>query len=88
MKTVNINDGVVTYTATVPDEWDAPPNFHHLKQSFANGYDAGDCDNCTPFNCIISGDFEGSFLLHCNGRGGTIEADDPWVPVPAIKWVG
>lgn len=86
MATININDGVVTYHAEVPDDLNDPPNFHQLKHVFADGYDSGDCGDCVPFECEISGDFEGSFLLHGNGKGGTIESDDPWSDFPDIEW--
>jgi len=86
MAKIKINDGVVTYEAECPDDWNCPPNWAELKASFADGYDTGDGAKCTPFKCTVSGDFDGSFLLHCNGRGGTIEADEPLMPVTKIQW--
>ena len=89
MVNVTISDGVMSYHALVPAQWNASPNFHELKKSFARGYDSGDCEDCVPFECVIGGDFEGSFLLHCNGRGGTLEGDDcpAYYPLP-VQWDG
>lgn len=88
MASVNISDGVITYSAIVPDKWNEPLNFRELKQSFARGYDTGDAEHYDPFVCHVSGDFDGEFLLHCNGKGGTIEDDLPCCDPEPIQWDG
>ena len=91
MKNIEISDGVLLYAGTVPDNYIHFPNFPQLRQAFADGYCTLDVVRSYLFECVVfdeTGEDIGSFFLHANGDGGTIESDDPCTEFDRIEWKG
>ncbi|HDZ38719.1 MAG TPA: hypothetical protein ENH62_10595 [Marinobacter sp.] len=91
MKNIEISDGVLLYAGTVPDNYVHLPNFPRLRQAFADGYCTLDAAHSYPIDCTVFNENQqdiGSFVLHANGDGGTIESDDPRIEFDPIEWVG